>query len=94
MNGPKFNYSIDVLMALSFIITSISGLILFFFLPEGLGRGNSTDFLGIVRRDWKLIHDWSGIALAVLVLIHLVLHWKWIVCMTKNLLTKKNKDKC
>jgi len=88
MNGPKLNYFVDVLMALAFIITSISGLILFFFLPEGLGRGNSTDFLGLVRHDWGLIHNWSGIVMVVLVLIHLVLHWKWIVCMTKNILNE------
>lgn len=92
MNKSKLNYFVDLLMAIAFIITSISGLVLFFFLPEGRGRAGDTYFLGLVRHDWRLIHDWSGIAMVVLVLLHLVLHWQWIVCMTKNFLGREIKN--
>lgn len=33
-------------------------------------------------------HEPTAIILLVLVLIHLLLHWRWIVCMTKSLFKK------
>jgi len=43
-------------------------------------------------RNFMFVHDWSGILMSVFVLIHLILHWNWIVCMTKNIL--KEKESC
>lgn len=31
------------------------------------------------------IHEWLGIAAAVVIVIHLLLHWRWIVAATKRL---------
>lgn len=37
-------------------------------------------FTGIV------IHEWLGIAFGISLIYHLLLHWKWIVAMSKKLL--------
>ena len=34
------------------------------------------------------IHEWLGIALAVSVIVHLLLHWKWIAATVKRILGK------
>ena len=91
MNKAKINYFIDALMLISFIITAFTGLIIFFFLPSGVRQGRYQEFLGIIKETWTTIHDWVGIIMILLVLFHFVLHWKWIVCMTKSMFRKKQK---
>jgi len=74
MNRPKLNYIIDFFLFISFLIVSATGVMLFFMTQR---RGNMA---------W--LHDWSGMVMIVLGFVHLVLHWKWIVCMTKNIFKK------
>jgi hypothetical protein len=80
MNKGKLNYWIDFGLLISFLIVTLTGIIKF----RGLGLYSVLGFSGI--STW---HDWSGIVMAVLVLVHLVLHWNWIVCETKNIFSKK-----
>lgn len=91
MNKPKINYTIDLLTLISFLITAFSGLAIKFFMPSGVRQGRLQEFLGIQKGVWSEIHDWFGILFIVLAIIHLVLHWDWIVCMTKNVF---KADKC
>ncbi|MHA2471712.1 MAG: DUF4405 domain-containing protein [Promethearchaeota archaeon] len=41
--------------------------------------------LGYIAAFLTNLHDWSGIILAVFVGAHLILHWKWMLTMTKKL---------
>jgi len=91
MGKSKTNYFIDLLMLIFFVINAITGLIIFFFLPTGVKKGGYQEFLGIIKQNWVDLHNWSGLLLLLLVLIHLILHWNWIVSMTKSLIQKKNK---
>jgi len=91
MGKAKINYSIDLLMIIFFVINSITGLIIFFFLPSGVRKGSYQEFLGIIKQNWLDVHNWAGILLILMVAIHLILHWNWIVCMTKSLIQKNNK---
>jgi len=84
MNRAKLNYLVDFFMFVSFLITAITGLILKFFLPSGK-RSGQNEFLSIIKGDWELVHDWIGILMIFLIIIHIVLHWNWIVAMTKGL---------
>jgi len=77
----KINYILFWLLLLSFLNLLITGLIKF----PGLLR-----FLGIHTRDLpmyqiSIIHDYSGLILSVLVLIHIFLHWKWIIGISKQI---------
>ncbi len=83
---PKVDYFIDVLMILSLVITTITSIILLLF-PSGQKSGYN-EFLGIIKRDWVIIHKIVGIIFLILMIIHLILHWKWIICMTKNIFNK------
>jgi cytochrome b subunit of formate dehydrogenase len=84
MNKLKINYVVDFLAFISFVITALTGLALKIFLPSGVRQGRLQEFIETPKVTWLEIHDWAGILLVVLVIIHLILHWDWIVCMTKN----------
>jgi len=90
MNKAKLNYWIDVGLAISFFICFITGLIKW----PGLIRIIGTSAYRTLHfRNISLLHDWSGLIMGLLVIIHLALHWKWIVYMTKNLFSKKKIEK-
>lgn len=88
-NKARINYYVDILIGISFIVVALSGVILFFTGSGGYQGGRNPRYaqevLGVSRLLWQDLHDWSGIAMMGGVLLHLVLHWKWIVCMTRNI---------
>jgi cytochrome b subunit of formate dehydrogenase len=89
MEKAKINYIIDFLAGISFLITAITGLVIFFFLPSGVRQGSYQTFLGIIKGTWTIVHDWAGILFILLVIIHFMLHWDWIVCMTRKIFQRK-----
>ena len=89
------NFILFTLMSLSALFQAVSGFVMWLALPhEGYrgGRGIGTDeqatFLW-TRDTWIDIHDWVAVALLVLLMIHLILHWKWIVYQTKRIFSQK-----
>ncbi|OYT54694.1 MAG: hypothetical protein B6U72_01810 [Candidatus Altiarchaeales archaeon ex4484_2] len=84
MDKAGLNYVTDALMALSLIFTAASGFILLFFLPYGIRQGRLQEFLGLSKQAWIMVHDLSGLILVILVIVHLSLHWRWAVSMTKK----------
>ncbi|MBN1157334.1 DUF4405 domain-containing protein [Candidatus Woesearchaeota archaeon] len=91
MNKGIMNYIVDVLLGISFVITAVTGIIIFLFLPEGVRQGRYQVFLGITKGVWSGIHDYAGLVMIGLSLFHLALHWNWLVCMTKSCLKGKKK---
>ena len=92
-NKARINYYVDIIIAISFLLVALSGIILFFAGSGGYQGGrnprHAQEVLGISRLLWKDLHDWGGIVMMGGVLLHLVLHWKWIVCMTRNLFKRR-----
>jgi len=88
-NKARINYYVDIIIGISFIVVALSGVILFFAGSGGYQGGRNPRYaqevLGVSRLLWKDLHNWGGIAMTGGVLLHLVLHWKWIVCMTRNI---------
>jgi cytochrome b subunit of formate dehydrogenase len=98
MASPKINYFINLIMALSFFITALTGIILFFFLPSGIPQGKYQEFLGITKGTWGLWHDYAGLVFIILAFVHIILHWRWAKSMTKAIFKpekggKKKNDK-
>lgn len=38
---------------------------------------------------WLDLHNWTAVALTVIVLVHVILHWRWIVRMTGSYFSQK-----
>ncbi|MFX1536410.1 MAG: DUF4405 domain-containing protein [Promethearchaeota archaeon] len=90
MNRKKVvNYFLDITQLLTFLAVFITGIYLF---PDILSSfGIDYNALSVTELV-ILIHIWIGLLIGILALVHVVLHWKWIVIMTK-LVVKKLKTK-
>jgi len=86
-SGTKFNVGIDLVAAVGFLLTAVSG-VYFLFAPSGgyQGGGNpgwDPAFL-FSRTTWDLVHTWSGIVTIVAAVIHFWIHWRWITNVSKR----------
>jgi hypothetical protein len=55
-----------------------------FRLPPGTGGrygGGGLTQLGWTRHDWGAFHYWVSLILVGLILLHLILHWRWVWAM-------------
>lgn len=83
------NYILVVLLVLPSLFEAVSGFVLWLVLPRGGGftsdRGVSAQAtFGWDRNTWLDLHNWVAVTLVVIVIIHVVWHWGWIVRMTKS----------
>jgi hypothetical protein len=96
MSKAKLNYIVDVAIGLGFIVAAVSGLVLFF-APSGYQGGRNPYYgqsvLLLTTHTWDTLHTWGSMAMIAGVGAHLVLHWNWIVCMTKKMLVVKRTPK-
>ncbi len=93
----RLNYALDVVIGFAFILAAITG-ILFLFAGSGGYQGGrnpgfQTEMLGIARATWSDLHTWTGLVMIIGAAVHLVLHWNWIVCVTKRLLKSRRYEK-
>jgi uncharacterized iron-regulated membrane protein len=84
------NYFLAVLLFLLSLVEVVSGFILWLVLHVGQGykggRGLDSEATFLWARDtWIDIHTVVGVILVVVVVIHLILHRKWILHMTNRL---------
>jgi|WetSurMetagenome_2_1015567.scaffolds.fasta_scaffold745888_1 hypothetical protein len=86
MKKGLYLFSLVGILILTGLVEAVSGLVLWFALPSGIGRrGLEQSYLGLSRYTWIDIHDWVAIALIVIVMIHLILHRKWVLYMIKHI---------
>ncbi len=81
MARPMTNYIVDMLMFLAFLIVSITGIVRFF----------GINLFGLKAYTLRIVHDYTGFALIALALLHLILHWSWIIAMSKNIFRRSPK---
>ena len=75
MRKAMWHYVLDLALALLSLLLALSSLLLWVVFPRGYSAG---------RAAWVLIHKWGGLAVAVLALAHVLLHWRWLVRMTRR----------
>ncbi len=52
-------------------------------LPRGR-EGRSLSFLGLGRHDWGEWHEWIAYGAIGLVVLHLLLNWKWLTVIASS----------
>lgn len=96
-----YNYSIDFLLLYGFILIVISSYVLWFIIPMATGYGgdyhcadaftgqgvygNLLLVFGLSRWEWVELHSWMSIIATILVIIHLIFHWQWIIESIKRI---------
>ncbi len=86
MDKTMLNYLIDVGLAISFFICFITGMIKWPGIIKVIGV---SAYQVLHVHNISTLHDMSGLIMSLLVLIHLALHWKWMVCVTRRILNKE-----
>jgi hypothetical protein len=77
MNRTIANIIFDVIAAFLLLGMIATGYLLRFPLPPGSNK--TLSLWGLTRHQWGDIHFWISLGLLVVLVIHLVLHWNWIV---------------
>lgn len=90
MNKAKLNYLLDAVIGLAFVLSSATGVAFLLMGSGGYQGGRNPGFaaalLGLSRATWSDLHTWASLVMIVGVVVHLVFHWKWIVCLTKKMM--------
>ena len=81
----RINYWIDIGLVVTFIISLVTGIIKW----PGLFRTLGLSYAGLPMFLLSKMHDLSGLAMGFLVLLHIILHFKWMVTMTKGFFKRK-----
>jgi hypothetical protein len=79
----RWNLILNSMVAISFILTAISGV---YFLFVTGGRWAIDPMFLFARTTWDLIHTWAGVSFIVTVIIHLAIHRKWVTKVTRKML--------
>ncbi|RLC70851.1 MAG: hypothetical protein DRI52_06280 [Chloroflexi bacterium] len=100
-NKAKLNFAVDVFILIAFVLSALSGLVLFTMPHSGYQNGRNLAYYQAVlllsRAAWNDLHVWSSFAMVAGALVHLLLHWKWMVCMVKKMLrlaVKVERESC
>lgn len=80
----KINYFVDFLLLITFLITSITGLIKWRLLITSLGIANL--YFVLPMGTIRLWHEWASFSMVILGWIHIILHWKWIFVTTRKII--------
>jgi len=75
----RWNLILNTVVAISFLLTAVSGLYFLFF-PGG--RGLTTPTMIFTPAVWDLIHTWAGVTLISAAVLHFAIHWKWVTKVT------------
>jgi hypothetical protein len=68
-----------------FIFEVFSGCVVWLILPRGRSdyynmiEGIGRTFWGIQRNVWSDIHAWVAVAIIAISIIHIIIHWRWIL---------------
>jgi len=75
----RWNFWVDIVTGLVFAAMVGTGILEKWYLPPGSRGGAGLVWFGEGRHFWGDIHFWLGIAMLALVIVHIWLHWNWVL---------------
>ena len=91
-NKSKLNLIIDIIMLLLLIPVSGIGLLMKYVLVPGIERniiyGDDVDlkYFGLSRHQWGGVHFTLSIFFLIMLILHIILHWKVIMSVFKQMI--------
>ena len=82
MKSSTLKFLIDSIAFVAFVLLASTGLLMRFVLPPGSGRFRA--LWGMDRHEWGQLHFWIAVTMLAAIALHLVLNWKWVVCMVRG----------
>lgn len=96
MSRTALNAIVDAVAYAGLVLLASTGLMLRWQMPPGsgglhgmgsgagAGRRPVTVVWGLSRHEWGSVHYWIAVVLIGVLAVHLLLHWKWIVCVLRG----------
>lgn len=85
-----YNLGLNIGVAISFALTTVSG-IYFLFYPGGPRSRQIEPTLLFDRTGWDIIHVWSGVILIIAAILHIAIHWRWIVNVSRAMFIEHHR---
>lgn len=87
----------DLASAITFMALIITGAVLNWILPHGMGRqgggrGGQAQFLAFSRHDWGELHFWIAAASVVLLVFHVAMHVGWVTTSARRYLMRSKRS--
>jgi hypothetical protein len=81
---PKLrqNWWIDAALGIGAVVAILSSLYFLAYPVSGFqgGRNPQYDLRVILdRTEWDVLHTWSGVLMIFAALVHIIIHWDWII---------------
>jgi hypothetical protein len=88
--GKSFNRRafVSVLTGVSFLLMTVTGLVLFFAPSCRIARDTSWSVLGYDKDQWVATHVWFSIAFVVASIFHIYFNWAALICYFKTRIRK------
>jgi hypothetical protein len=95
------NFLVDIFGFVVFLFLVGTGVIIKYILEPGTGGGlrggrgggEVETFLSLRRHEWGTIHFWISVIFVVIVVVHILLHYKWIKAYLQNVWFAGRKKK-
>jgi len=96
------NFILDLVSFVNLSGLIFTGFIMKYILPPGTGgmgrilhggsgRGiNVKELWSMTRHEWSSIHFYLAVVFVVLMIIHVILHWTWIKCYVKSVVSQRS----
>ncbi len=85
MARSTLNFAVDLVTFITLWALLTTGLLIKYVLPPGTGRWLTV--LGKDRHGWGDIHFYLAVALCGLLVVHVLLHWRWVCETARRLLS-------
>lgn len=101
MSRNTMNFILDLVSFLNLLGLTFTGFVMKYILPPGTGgsgrilRGSTgrgiraQELLSMTRHEWGSIHFYLAIVFVVLMITHIILHWRWIKHYVRSLLVNR-----
>ncbi len=84
---------IDLAIFGAFVVSAVSGLV--FFIParfmDFATASVTPTFLGVSYRVWVDVHTYSGLVMIVGLVVHVSLHWHWMMRTAGGMLPRSSR---
>jgi len=85
MSKAALNYWVDSATGVAFLLCAATGIVRLFPAVASVSDAGTPTILAVPASLWLFVHDWSGVAMAAGVGLHMALHLRWFVAMTRKI---------
>lgn len=82
MKRSHVNFIVDTVGLTALVLLTTTGWIMRFILPPG--SGSARVIWNMDRHQWGYVHTWLAAIFFLAMVVHLVLHWDWVVRVVRG----------